>query len=87
MSGRTQLFDMTYDDTNKCVQCGYCLPVCPTYDSMGKESASPRGRINLVKMASEEKIDILEHALAVVLVKRLVRLACRTVRSWNRPKK
>ena len=61
MSGRTQLFDMTYDDTNKCVQCGYCLPVCPTYDSMGKESASPRGRINLVKMASEEKIDILEH--------------------------
>ena len=53
-----KLFDKTYDWTNQCVQCGYCLPACPTYDSMGKESASPRGRINLVKMAAEGKIDI-----------------------------
>lgn len=53
-----KLFDATYDWTNQCVQCGYCLPACPTYQSMGKESASPRGRINLVKMAAEGKIDI-----------------------------
>ncbi len=53
-----KLFDLAYDATNKCVQCGYCLPACPTYESMGKESASPRGRINLVKMAAEGKIDI-----------------------------
>ncbi|SEN76919.1 (Fe-S)-binding protein [Lihuaxuella thermophila] len=56
-----QLFHSTYALTNKCVQCGYCLPVCPTYDSMGKESASPRGRINLVRLASEGKIDIQEN--------------------------
>ncbi|MFC4766257.1 (Fe-S)-binding protein [Effusibacillus consociatus] len=56
-----QLFDLTYDATNKCVQCGYCLPVCPTYESMGKESASPRGRINLVKLAAEGKINVLDH--------------------------
>jgi glycolate oxidase iron-sulfur subunit len=56
-----KLFDLTYDATNQCIQCGYCLPACPTYLSMGKESASPRGRINLVKMASEGKIDINEH--------------------------
>ncbi|QQZ07720.1 (Fe-S)-binding protein [Heyndrickxia vini] len=55
------LHDKTYNWTNQCVQCGYCLPVCPTYESMGKESASPRGRINLVKMAAEGKIDISEH--------------------------
>jgi glycolate oxidase iron-sulfur subunit len=56
-----KLFDLSYDATNQCIQCGYCLPACPTYESMGKESASPRGRINLVKMAAEGKIDIDEH--------------------------
>ncbi len=50
---------LIYDEVNKCVQCGYCLPVCPTYQSMGRESASPRGRINLVKLAAEGKIDTL----------------------------
>src|SRR5699024_7798608 len=54
------LHDLTYEAANMCIQCGYCLPVCPTYDSMGSESQSPRGRINLVKMAAEGKIDILE---------------------------
>ncbi|MEK5522270.1 (Fe-S)-binding protein [Heyndrickxia sporothermodurans] len=54
------LYKKTYDEVNQCIQCGYCLPACPTYASMEKESASPRGRINLVKMAAEGKIDILE---------------------------
>lgn len=52
------LHDLTYEAANTCVQCGYCLPACPTYESMGKESQSPRGRINLVKMAAEGKIDL-----------------------------
>jgi glycolate oxidase iron-sulfur subunit len=54
------LYEKIYDEVNECIQCGYCLPACPTYVSMGTESASPRGRINLVKMAAEGKIDILE---------------------------
>ncbi|WP_338148644.1 (Fe-S)-binding protein [Brevibacillus humidisoli] len=53
-----KLFDLAHDATNQCVQCGYCLPACPTYESMGKETASPRGRINLVKMAAEGKMDV-----------------------------
>lgn len=52
------LHELTYEAANMCVQCGYCLPACPTYESMGKESQSPRGRINLVKMAAEGKIDL-----------------------------
>nr|WP_263325226.1 (Fe-S)-binding protein [Neobacillus sp. Marseille-Q6967] len=56
-----RLYDLAYEATNQCIQCGYCLPACPTYETMGKESASPRGRINLVKMAAEGKIDISEH--------------------------
>ncbi|WP_274653257.1 (Fe-S)-binding protein [Paenibacillus humicola] len=58
---RQKLFEAAYNEANQCVQCGYCLPVCPTYISMGKESASPRGRINLVKLAAEGKIDIGGH--------------------------
>ena len=47
---------LAYDDTFSCVQCGYCLPVCPTYETMGTETHSPRGRINLVKMTAEGKL-------------------------------
>lgn len=54
------LHTKSYEQVNQCIQCGYCLPACPTYVSIGSESASPRGRINLVKMAAEGKIDIIE---------------------------
>lgn len=52
---------LQYDETFRCVQCGYCLPACPTYRVLEKESASPRGRIALVKAAAEGKIGVAEH--------------------------
>lgn len=41
-----------------CVHCGFCLPTCPTYLLWGEEMDSPRGRIYLMKMASENEIGL-----------------------------
>ncbi len=38
---------------SKCVHCGFCLATCPTYQLLGDELDSPRGRIYLMKQVLE----------------------------------
>ena len=36
-----------------CVHCGFCTATCPTYQLLGDELDSPRGRIYLIKEVLE----------------------------------
>lgn len=40
-----------------CIHCGLCLRTCPTYQLSGRESASPRGRIHLMRAIAEERVE------------------------------
>ena len=48
-----QLVDPKLAEANKilrsCVHCGFCTATCPTYQILGDELDSPRGRIYLIK--------------------------------------
>ncbi len=46
-----------YQDTLDCVHCGLCLAACPTYDVLGLEPDSPRGRVFLVRALAENRIE------------------------------
>lgn len=39
-----------------CVHCGFCLAACPTYQELGQEMDTPRGRIMLMKQVLEGTI-------------------------------
>lgn len=51
------------DDLNTCVQCGLCLPHCPTYRVTGDETMSPRGRIKLMREVQDNDAPVTKEVL------------------------
>lgn len=55
----------------KCLQCGYCLPNCPTYQLSGDEMETPRGRVALIKdmlekggRPEDKTVENIDHCLS-----------------------
>jgi len=48
----------TAAELNSCVECGLCLPHCPTFRLTGDETASPRGRLNAMSAVSAGLIEV-----------------------------
>ncbi|MBE3559392.1 MAG: 4Fe-4S dicluster domain-containing protein [Ktedonobacteraceae bacterium] len=55
----------TYDLIRQCIHCGFCLPTCPTYATLGVEMDSPRGRIYQMQAVADGRLaindDFIEH--------------------------
>ena len=51
------------DDLNQCVQCGLCIPHCPTFRVTGDETLSPRGRIQLMREVQDNGAPISDEVL------------------------
>lgn len=67
MAHQTSLHTALDAETEKllgCIHCGLCLPACPTYQQVGNENDSPRGRIYLMRAVAEGRLDAQAPAFA-----------------------
>lgn len=68
-----------YSESLDCVHCGLCLMSCPTYRATGRETASPRGRIYLMRGLAEGRLEdpeLLEEEAFACLGCRACETAC-----------
>jgi glycolate oxidase iron-sulfur subunit len=65
-----------FDILNTCVQCGLCLPTCPTYRETYREQSSPRGRLHLMRAVHDGRIDVLDRVFTEQMYECLDCRAC-----------
>jgi Fe-S oxidoreductase len=68
-----------YAQSLDCVHCGLCLQACPTYLVTGRETASPRGRVYLMRGLAEGRLEdskLLEEEAFACLGCRACETAC-----------
>ena len=74
-------------ELSACVDCGLCLPHCPTYRLTGDETASPRGRIAAMQAVADGLVvveDIFEDLMSFCLQCRACEAACPSLVPFGR---
>ena len=74
-------------ELSACVDCGLCLPHCPTYRLTGDETASPRGRIAAMRALAADLVvmdDVFEELMAFCLQCRACEAACPSLVPFGR---
>ena len=75
------------EELSRCIQCGLCLPHCPTFRLTGKETDSPRGRLTAMTAVLDGIIeidDVFEETLSFCLGCRACEPACPSLVPYGR---
>ena len=77
----------TAAELNTCVDCGLCLPHCPTFRLTGDEAASPRGRLNAMEAVASGIVamdEAFDHVMSFCLQCRACEAACPSLVPFGR---
>lgn len=80
-------FRPTHAELSACVQCGLCLPHCPTFRLTGLETASPRGRLAAMSAVAAGVIKLdadFEEAMSFCLNCRACEAVCPSLVPYGR---
>jgi glycolate oxidase iron-sulfur subunit len=80
-------FQPTDAELSSCVQCGLCLPHCPTFRLTGLEIASPRGRLAAMNAVADRVVELdatFEDAMTFCLNCRACEAVCPSMVPFGR---
>ncbi len=55
-----------YEESKRCIRCGYCLPTCPTFSLTPVENSVARGRNFLARLIYENEIELSREFKATI---------------------
>lgn len=55
-----ELLGEYYDEMLRCTRCGFCQAACPTYDIFRRESATARGKVQLLLAVMQHRLPMSE---------------------------
>ena len=77
----------TRSELSNCIQCGLCLPQCPTFRLTGKETDSPRGRLTAMTAVLDGVVridDVFDETLSFCLGCRACEPVCPSMVPYGR---